>query len=171
MTMPAVLSDWRALELPDIQAVVAMEQAACLHPLHAWTVDNYRSSWRSGYWARVALNAAGQIVGICVAMPGVDEIHLLNIAVARECHGHGVARWMLAQLDALCRAQGLPVIWLEVRPSNQPALALYQAQQYVQVGTRKGYYPAADGQREDALVMKRLVPGMAQQEVAHVALD
>jgi ribosomal protein S18 acetylase RimI-like enzyme len=90
-------------------------------------------------------------------MPGVDEAHLLNIAVARSAQGQGLARWMLLRLDDMCRAQALPVIWLEVRPSNEAALALYRAQQYAHVAIRKDYYPAIEGQ-EDAWVMKREVP-------------
>lgn len=161
---------WRAMELPDVHAVVHMEQQACQHPSHAWTADNYRSSLRSGYWCRVCLNTQGRITGVCVSMLGVDEVHLLNIAVARESQGQGLALWMLAQLDELCRIHDRPVIWLEVRPSNQPALALYQSQQYAQVAVRKGYYPAVNG-REDALVMKRDVWRVPAQGGQHAAMD
>lgn len=153
---------WRAMTQADIAAVLAFEQAACLHPLHAWSDDNYRSSLRSGYWSRVGCDAQGQVVAVCVAMFGVDELHLLNIAVHKAWHGRGLAREMLAQLVGLCRAHALTAIWLEVRPSNAPARALYQACGYVDVGVRKQYYPAPEG-REDALVMKR--------EVARASLE
>lgn len=152
---------WRPMTLDDIAEVRQMEGPACLHPVHAWSEDNYRSSLRSGYWMRVACSPQGRIVGVCVAMFGVDELHLLNIAVAREAQGQGLARWMLAQLITLCQAHALASIWLEVRPSNTPARALYLAQGYVDVGVRKAYYPAPEG-REDALVMKR--------EVDHVSM-
>lgn len=151
---PAV---WRAMQLGDVDAVVAMEQAACMHPLHAWTADNYRSSLRCGYWVRVCADAQGALQGVCVVMLGVDEAHLLNIAVAQAAKGQGLAKWMLARVDALCQTQDLGVVWLEVRPSNAAGLALYRAQAYEQVGIRKAYYPAVDG-REDAWVMKREVP-------------
>lgn len=161
---------WRAMQLADVPAVVDMEQQACQHPLHAWTTDNYRSSLRSGYWSRVCVDTHGCITGVCVAMQGVDEVHLLNIAVARDCQGQGLAVWMLTQLDAWCSSLKCPVIWLEVRPSNHPALALYQAQRYAQVAVRKGYYPAVQG-REDALVMKRDVALLPTQEVRHATVD
>lgn len=161
---------WRAMQLTDVTAVVDMEQQACQHPLHAWTVDNYRSSLRSGYWCRVCVDTEGHITGVCVAMQGVDEVHLLNIAVARGCQGQGLAVWMLAQLDAWCQSLKCQVIWLEVRPSNQPALALYQAQRYAQVAVRKDYYPAVAG-REDALVMKRDLAHASSPEVHHATVD
>ena len=137
----------------DIPAVRALEVDACAHVTHAWSEDNYRSSLTSGYWMQVACQPDGAVVGVCVAMLGVDELHLLNIAVARPWQSRGLARHLLALLITLCREHHLQSIWLEVRPTNARARALYARQGYLDVGLRKQYYPAADG-REDALVMK-----------------
>lgn len=154
----------RPLTDADIAAVVAMEARACLHPSHAWTVDNYRSSLRAGYWARVRCDgASGQVVAVCVAMDGPDEVHLLNIAVDRAWHGQGVARDLLAVLSARCRQQHAETLWLEVRPSNTPARALYERLGFVEVGRRKGYYPAPEG-REDAIVMRLALAPVAPGE-------
>ncbi len=145
----------RLMTEADIPAVIEMERAACAHPLHAWTEDNYRSSLRSGYWMRVRCEAdSGRIVAVCVAMDGADEIHLLNIAVARAQQGQGLARALLGLLYERCRARRAALLWLEVRPSNDRAHALYLREGFVEVGRRKGYYPAPEG-REDALVMRR----------------
>lgn len=138
----------------DIPAVLDMERLACPHPVHAWSEENYRSSLRSGYWMRVRTESrTGRIVGVCVAMDGVDEMHLLNIAVDKAWHGAGLARGLLASLYAFCRQCDVALLWLEVRPSNQRALGVYRRQGFVEVGVRKGYYPAPGG-REDALVMR-----------------
>lgn len=147
----------RALTDADIPEVTAMERLACAHPLHAWTDENYRSSLRAGYWSRVRCDAAtGRIVSVCVAMDGVDEVHLLNIAVARAQHGQGHARALLAELVARCRQRRADALWLEVRPSNERARALYLREGFADIGVRKHYYPAATG-REDAVVMRRLI--------------
>jgi [ribosomal protein S18]-alanine N-acetyltransferase len=144
----------RPMTEADIPAVLAMEQAACLLPAHAWSEENYRSSMRAGYWVRVRCEAvSGRIVAVCVAMDGVDEVHLLNIAVAQPFHGRGVARSVLGVLYARCRQQRAPTLWLEVRPSNTAARGLYLSEGFAEVGVRKNYYPAVGG-REDALVMK-----------------
>jgi ribosomal-protein-alanine N-acetyltransferase len=45
-------------------------------------------------------------------------------------------------------------ILLEVRPSNERALAVYKKYGFAEIGRRKGYYPAHEGQREDAIVMR-----------------
>ncbi|MDO9005164.1 MAG: ribosomal protein S18-alanine N-acetyltransferase [Aquabacterium sp.] len=144
----------RPMTEADIPAVLEMERQACPHPAHAWSEDNYRSSLRSGYWTRVRTQPdTGRIVGVCVAMDGVEEMHLLNIAVDKALHGSGLARGLLDTLYVFCRQTDVPLLWLEVRPSNERALGVYRRQGFVEVGVRKGYYPAPGG-REDALVMR-----------------
>lgn len=148
----------RSLSDADVDAWVAEERLACLHSLHAWTPENYRSSLRAGYWSRVLCEAGGEpggrVVAVCVAMDGVDEVHLLNIAVARAWQGRGLAVELLQALYEHCRQQRAEALWLEVRPSNTRARALYQREGFVDIGVRKHYYPAEEG-REDALVMRR----------------
>ena len=148
----------RILTDADIPEVTAMERLACAHPLHAWTDDNYRSSLRAGYWARVRCDAAtGRIVAVCVAMDGVDEVHLLNITVAPAFQRQGWAHVMLDALAVWARGQGAQWLWREVRASNERARRIYEVHGYRRVGERKRYYPAADGEREDAVVMSLLL--------------
>lgn len=150
----------RALADADVDAWVTEERLACLHALHAWTPENYRSSLRAGYWSQVLCEAGGaegdRVVAVCVAMDGVDEVHLLNIAVARGWQGRGLAVELLHTLYERCRQQRAEALWLEVRPSNARARALYQREGFVDIGVRKNYYPA-EGGREDALVMRRQI--------------
>lgn len=143
----------RPMRPDDIPAVRVLEVDACAHFSHAWSEDNYRSSLTSGYWMQVACQPDGSVVGVCVAMLGVGELHLLNIAVARHWQSRGLARHLLALLISVCHQHHLQSIWLEVRPTNARARALYERQGYLEVGLRRQYYPAAEG-REDALVMK-----------------
>ena len=158
----------RSLTEGDIGAWVLEERQACLHPLHAWSAENYRSSLRSGYWSRVLCDGP-RVVAVCIAMDGVDEVHLLNIAVARDWHGRGLALDLLQALYQRCQAQQAQALWLEVRPSNARARALYQREGFVDIGVRKNYYPAETG-REDALVMRRDIGGDRNAEATH-ALD
>jgi len=160
----------RSLRESDIEPWVAEERLSCAHALHAWTPENYRSSLRSGYWSRVLCEAGDtpgseRVVAVCVAMDGVDEIHLLNIAVSRAWQGRGLASGMLQELYERCHEEHAGSLWLEVRPSNAPARALYLREGFVDIGVRRNYYPAAEG-REDALVMRREI----KLEAAH-AMD
>ncbi|MBX3585670.1 MAG: ribosomal protein S18-alanine N-acetyltransferase [Ramlibacter sp.] len=129
--------------------VVRIEQAAYPQP---WSRGNFSDSLRSGYQAQV-LVADGALLGYFVAMKGVDEVHLLNITVAPPHQAQGWGRVMLDALAIWSRGQGAQWLWLEVRVSNLRALRIYEHHGYRRVGERKGYYPASQGRREDAVVM------------------
>ena len=141
----------------QLDAVMAIEAASYAFP---WSRGNFVDSLASGYVAQVLYDGSGAIVGYFIAMAGVDEMHLLNLTVAPPHQGQGHARFMLESLIALCRERRAQQLWLEVRGSNARAHALYRQRGFTQVGTRKGYYPAPNGQREDAIVMSlQLLPG------------
>ncbi len=99
------------------------------------------------------LMAGDQLLGYFVAMKGVDEVHLLNITVAPDYQRQGWAHVMLDALAIWAKGQGADWLWLEVRLGNLRAIKVYEAQGFTRVGLRKKYYPAVQGQREDALVM------------------
>ena len=134
-----------------LDAVLEVEQLAYAHP---WLRLNFLDALRSGYQAQLLL-AQDYLLGYFVAMKGVDEVHLLNITVAPPYQRQGWARVMLDALAIWASGQGADWLWLEVRAGHQRAIEVYQAQGFARVGLRKGYYPAADGAREDALVMSR----------------
>ena len=133
-----------------LDAVLAIENLAYEFP---WSRGNFIDSIAAGYAARVLVDDAGHLLGYFVAMPGVDELHLLNLTVAPAVQRHGYARHMLAALERLCRELSATQLWLEVRLSNARARAIYERHGFAAVGRRKAYYPAPFGQREDAIVM------------------
>ena len=136
-----------------LDALLVIEQAAYSHP---WTRGNFIDALAAGYQAQL-LVAAEQILGYFVAMPGVQEAHLLNITVAPAFQRQGWAHVMLDALAVWARGQGAQWLWLEVRASNERARRIYEVHGYRRVGERKRYYPAADGEREDAVVMSLLL--------------
>ena len=142
-------AEFEPLSLERLDEVVAVEHTAYDHP---WTRGNFQDSLRSGYQAQV-LGANGVLLGYFVAMKGVDEVHLLNLTVAPDYQRQGWGRVMLEALALWARGQGAQWLWLEVRISNARALRIYERHGFRRVGQRKNYYPAASGQREDAVVM------------------
>jgi ribosomal-protein-alanine N-acetyltransferase len=122
-------------------------------------------SLQSGYAAQVLL--AGEVVlGYFVAMPGADEVHLLNLTVAPAYQRQGWAKLMLDALVIWAQGQRAGWFWLEVRVGNLRAIKVYQAQGFARVGLRKKYYPCADGLREDALVMRRSLTSTESVKIA-----
>jgi ribosomal-protein-alanine N-acetyltransferase len=137
------------LAAQHLEKLLQVEQQAYAHP---WLRANFLDSLASGYQAQL-LMADDTLLGYFVAMKGVDEVHLLNITVAPAYQRQGWAQVMLDAITLWARGQGAQSLWLEVRHGNQRAIEVYQAHGYRHVGLRKAYYPAAQGLREDAVVM------------------
>jgi ribosomal-protein-alanine N-acetyltransferase len=144
----------RAMSVAMLDAVLAIEVQAYAFP---WTRGNFIDSIAAGYLLRVLQAPDGEVLGYFVAMPGFEEMHLLNITVAAAHEGRGHARAMLAQLYALSVAHDAAALWLEVRESNARARALYLREGFAEAGRRRDYYPAPQGRREDAILMTRLL--------------
>ena len=97
----------------------------------------------------VAEKEDGAVLGYAVLSAVLDEGNLDNLAVAPHCRRQGVADALLSALTDFGRTR-LSVLFLEVRASNLPAIALYEKHGFVPVGRRKNYYASP---REDALLM------------------
>ncbi len=138
------------MQVAQVDAVMAVEAATYTFP---WSRGNFIDSLAAAYPSRVLLGERDALLGYFVAMAGVDEMHLLNITVAPAAQGCGHARTLLEALIVLARAQPAHALWLEVRESNAKARAMYSHFGFAAVGRRGGYYPAALGRREDAVVM------------------
>jgi ribosomal-protein-alanine N-acetyltransferase len=140
----------RAMDYGDVETVMRIEQSIYPYP---WTTGNFIDSLDSGYVCMVAeLDAT--LVGYAVLMPSLDEAHLLTIGIATEHQRKGLGEEVLGRMMSRAHSSGINRILLEVRPSNTPALALYRKCGFRQIGLRRGYYPADNNGREDAIVME-----------------
>ena len=153
--MSAVLKDHRhpppslaPMREQELDEVMAVENAIYTHP---WTRGNFSDSLRAGYECRV-LRLGPELLGYFVLMAAAGEAHLLNLSIAerRQRTGHGTL--LLSEAAALARSLGAKTLFLEVRPSNRAAQALYTRFGFRKIAVRRGYYPAHTG-REDALVL------------------
>lgn len=171
--MSAPASQLADMSVADLELVCAIEQRAYSFP---WSRGNFTDSLAAGYLARTLWSdgvparrgqPAPALLGYCVAMPGVDEMHLLNITVAPEYQRQGHARTLMADLLRASRAQAAQFLWLEVRESNERARHVYQQAGFAAVGRRRAYYPLGHGRREDALVLRLPLTEAAAQEVSH----
>lgn len=146
--------DYAPMRLQDVDAVLALEQSVFPHP---WSRANFTDSLASGYDAWVLRDDAGALAGYFLLMPAVDEAHLLDVAVAAGWQGRGLGRYLLDKVAARARGLNMESVLLEVRPSNLRALEVYRRYGYSEIGRRRAYYPAHEGQREDAIVMRYVV--------------
>lgn len=99
----------------------------------------------------VAQGSDGSVLGYAGLQVVLDEGYIDNVAVRPDCRRQGIASALLGAFIRFAQAH-LAFLTLEVRASNAPAIALYEAHGFVQEGVRKNYYTAP---REDAVIMTR----------------
>jgi ribosomal-protein-alanine N-acetyltransferase len=144
---------FRAMTPSDIAGVAAVEKASYPFP---WSEGIFRDCLRVGYLCRIA-ECEGAVVAYGIVAMGAGEAHVLNLCVGEPMRGRGIGRQMLMLLIERASQAGMQDVFLEVRPSNMHAIALYQSVGFIEVGRRRGYYQAVEG-REDALVLKLSIP-------------
>ncbi|MDX1625534.1 MAG: ribosomal protein S18-alanine N-acetyltransferase [Wenzhouxiangellaceae bacterium] len=134
----------------DLDRVAAIEQDSYPFP---WTRGIFADCIRVGYVCRVA-DVDGEVAGYLVLSAAAGEAHLLNLCVAPDWRRTGISRVLLEAALVEAGLREAQRLFLEVRPSNAAAIALYEGAGFRTIGRRPGYYPADDG-REDARVMVR----------------
>jgi ribosomal-protein-alanine N-acetyltransferase len=152
--MSAVREDSQPLLRPmleeDVAAVMAIEEQ--VYP-HGWSEGIFLDCLRVHYSCWVLVQQ-GELIGYGIMSVAVGEAHILNVAMAPSAQGRGRGREMLMHLLQTGKRHGAETAFLEVRPSNQVAIRLYETAGFHQVGLRRDYYPGDKG-REDAVIMAR----------------
>lgn len=140
----------RPLREADVKQVIALEISAYDHP---WTPGIFNDCLRIGYSCWV-LSQQNPIDGYGIMTVGAGECHILNVCIRPELQNLGLGRVMLEHLLGLAIEYRADTAFLEVRPTNKPAIHLYESMGFNQVGIRRNYYPADQG-REDALILAK----------------
>ena len=94
----------------------------------------------------------GEVLGYIGSQSVLPEADVMNLAVAPKGRRQGIARALLTELIRLLHKDGVESLFLEVRVSNEPAIALYRSFGFVQVGRRPKYYV---NPMEDALILRK----------------
>ena len=141
---------FRPMRDQDLDAVVAIEQACYAFP---WSRGIFKDCLCVGYSCWV-MEADLEIHGYGIMTVGAGESHILNLCVRPKKHGMGFGTLLLRHLLEYAGKHHATITFLEVRPSNENAIRLYERAGFSIVGTRREYYPAGEG-REDALILSR----------------
>ena len=143
---------FRPMQDTDLVEIMEIERRSYPHP---WTRQIFNDCLRAGYCCWVC-EQQGVIEGYGVTSIASGESHLLNLCVRPESQQQGIGRKLLLHLISLARRQNAELMFLEVRPSNRAARALYESMGFNELGSRREYYPADKG-REDALILARVL--------------
>ena len=144
--------DFRPMRDDDLSQVLEIERQSYPYP---WTQLIFSDCLHAGYSCWVC-GRHGVIEAYGILSVAAGESHLLNICVRPESRQHGTGRKMLRHLISIARRHEAEVVFLEVRPSNTSARALYEDEGFNELGSRRDYYPAGKG-REDALILARIL--------------
>jgi ribosomal-protein-alanine N-acetyltransferase len=162
---PQSITIANASELDDIADLLLQD------PQSSWSLKSIDDSLqKAGYHFRKAyiqknFAAPQHCVGFYFVHQVVDQLTLLSIFVAPQYRQQGIARYMLNDMVRFALAQQCSEVLLEVRQSNCAAIGLYETLNFIQVGCRRGYYPAVPNgvaETEDALLFSlkpELAPG------------
>lgn len=136
----------------DLDGVLRNETRAYAFP---WTRGIFKECLNSRYHSSVMhrIDASNQkvLIGHSVLSVAAGEAHLLNVCVSKDFQGQGHGRALVVYMLDKAGSLGVDVVFLEVRPSNRAAVALYNSLGFSEIGLRKNYYPAHIG-HEDAKV-------------------
>lgn len=147
----------RPMRADDLDAIMQIEPTIYSHP---WTRGNFSDSLNSGYSAWVLEENTKNnrvLIGYALMMLVMDEAHLLNLSIAKHSQKQGLGRYLLEHMVSNAKQYKAANMFLEVRPSNVSAIALYENMGFNEMAVRRGYYPAdpktSENGREDAVLM------------------
>ena len=143
----------RAMSHDDLAMVSDIERRSYEFP---WSHGVFRDCLLAGYHCMV-LERDGRVTGYGILSIAAGEAHILNLCVDPGYRSHGYGEMLLDAILAQSRSARVREIFLEVRPSNATALALYRKKGFHKVARRPAYYQATDGREDAAVLAKKLI--------------
>lgn len=135
-----------ALNTTYSHALAVLEQQCFSTP---WSQAQFEQAFEQKVFKVYGCVQAATLIAYVAVYQMADELEILNIAVHNSFRRHGIGHLLLAHLLHNACAEKINNIFLEVRVSNTPAIALYESFSFLRVGRRPRYYQDTG---EDALV-------------------
>ena len=137
----------------DLSMVSDIERRSYEFP---WSHGVFRDCLLAGY-QNIVLQRGDSVAGYGVLSVAAGEAHILNICVHPDYRSRGYGEKLLDEMLFRARTASVRQIFLEVRPSNERAIALYRKKGFHQVANRPAYYQAHGGREDAAVLSKKLV--------------
>jgi len=132
----------------DLDAILNIEQASFSVP---WQREHFEHEMAAPHSFPFVAESSGSIVGYVCLMSLFEEAQILDIAVAPQQRGKGIAQLLMDHAVAVAREKKAEVLALEVRSTNSSAITLYERCGFVRTGVREKYYEG----RDDAVLMEK----------------
>ena len=152
------MNGWRLANInrAELEAILAIEQNSFQWPWSRLSFENELNCYNARNYAvkSTRVKTGRPVLAYTFLRLVFDEVHILKVAVASARRGQGIASWLLNRCLTLSVEQGARSAHLEVRPSNTPAVELYQKLGFELVAKRPQYYTDSN---EDALLMIKIL--------------
>jgi ribosomal-protein-alanine N-acetyltransferase len=143
----------REMNHDDLSMVSDIERRSYEFP---WSHGVFRDCLLAGYQC-LALIREDRVAGYAILSVAAGEAHILNLCVDLEFRSLGYGEQLLDELLYRARSSSVLEIFLEVRPTNKTAMALYRKKGFHQIAARPAYYQANEGREDAAVLAKKLV--------------
>jgi len=142
---------FRPEDIPDLVSITEESSQAA-----SWSKESCEQLRKSEGFLGLVSESAGSVSGFVVGRQVMDEGEILNVAVRRQNRRKGEGRALLSAVLEQLRRRGASRVYLEVRESNETAIAFYQKQGFAKTGRRPGYYREP---LEAAVLMEKKITG------------
>ncbi len=142
----------RTMTHEDLAQVSDIERRSYDFP---WSHGVFRDCLLAGYQCLV-LEREELVAGYSILSIAAGEAHILNLCVDPAHRAHGYGEMLLDAILGVARDSDVEEIFLEVRPSNKTAMALYRKKGFHQIANRPEYYQAQEGREDAAVLSKKL---------------
>ena len=141
----------REMTVADLPKVMEIEEACFASP---WTLSEYQYELLDNPFSTLFVyEEAGEIIGMFDVWVTFEVAQLANIATKPFYQRQGIGQKLMDELIAFCERQACENITLEVRVSNESAIALYESLGFCKVAKRKQYYQ--DGEDAHLMILER----------------
>lgn len=149
------LMRFRKMSKADLPRVLEIEKQGYSYPWQEPIFHDCLKATHYNCW--VCTDMADKITAYCIVSTAVGEVTILNLCIEPMMRRQGLGRKFMQYVIDTAKAKKAETVFLEVRPSNTQAIALYASMDFNQTGIRPGYYKAKNRakncEREDALMM------------------
>lgn len=132
-----------------VPQVAALEKLCFADP---WSEKSVASELRNDLALWLVAVDDEKVVGYIGSQTVCGETDMMNVAVHPDHRRRGIAQILIEQLILELKNRCSESLSLEVRASNEPAIALYEKLGFRQVGRRPNYYR---NPKEDALILRK----------------
>jgi ribosomal-protein-alanine N-acetyltransferase len=133
-TLGVLVREFAASDVPAVLAILQESPEAA-----AWSRESLLQLSSIAPTAWVA-ERDGVVAGFLIGRSGADEFEILNMAVSGAHRRHGIGSKLFESALEVSRKAGSARVYLEVRASNEPAIALYKRHGFTECGRRVRYY-------------------------------